>query len=311
MRQVINNIIITLLLLCSVAPVLAQKDMVMSQYLHNRYALNSAFAGNREVLSLYGGYRKKWAGFEGAPGTMLFSMHSPLKNEKVALGMEVFNQQYGVTKQTGFSFSYTYRIKMANKAKLAFSINGGGNFHSSNWSDVKTFEGGGDVIDDVFSVNESNFSPIVGFGTAWYSSKYFVGFSIPNFFYYNAYIDGGSSSLELNQANYLLTGGVLFDVSNALHFQPSMMLRYNPEQTTWLDVNASLIYNNALWLGVGYRTTNEITGMLAYQVSPQLRFSYSLDYSTGDISSHNNGTHEIAIQYDFGFKVKSSSPKFF
>jgi hypothetical protein len=39
-----------------------QKAMTLSQYMHNRFAINSAFAGSREVLSVFGSFRKQWAG---------------------------------------------------------------------------------------------------------------------------------------------------------------------------------------------------------------------------------------------------------
>ncbi|MBS2211667.1 type IX secretion system membrane protein PorP/SprF [Carboxylicivirga mesophila] len=311
MRKLTINLTLLVLMLLTVAPIMAQKDIVMSQYMHNRYALNTAFAGNREVLSLYGGYRKKWAGFEGAPGTMLFSMHSALKNENVALGFEVYNQQYGVNKETGFTFSYTYRIKLANHQKLAFSINGGGGFYNANWTDVATLGGASGQLDNVFANNESNFAPMIGFGAAWYSNRFFAGFSIPNFFYYDPYIEGGSNSFALNKADYLATAGYLFEMADRWHLQPSFMARINPEFGSSLDLNASVIYDNMIWVGAAYRTTKDIVAMLAYQVTPQLRFSYSLDYTTGEISSFNNGTHEIAIQYDFGYKVKTPNPKFF
>ncbi len=311
MRKQFFNYSTLMLMLLFVMPVTAQKDIVMSQYMHNRYALNTAFAGNREVLSLYGGYRKKWAGFEGAPATMLFSMHSALKNEQVALGFEVYNQQYGVSKETGFVAAYTYRLQLSNNQNLAFSVNGGGSFYNANWLDVATFDKVPAVPDVEFASNESNFSPTIGFGSAWYAKRFFVGFSIPNFFYFNPYTQGGTSRLALDKANYLLTGGYLFDLADKWHLQPSFMARLNPEFSSSVDVNATVIYDNLIWLGAAYRTTNDFVALIGYQVTPQFRFSYSLDYTTGKMSSFNNGTHEIAIQYDFGYKVKTPNPKFF
>ena len=309
MSKITKHLISSLLLFVFVISAYAQKDIVMSQYMHNRYALNTAFAGNREVLSMYGTYRKKWLDISGSPSSTLFSMHSPLKNEKVALGLEVYNQQYGVNGQTGFALSYTYRLKMSKERTLAFSINGGGGFYSANWTKVSTFEEG--QLDPVYASNESNFAPIIGFGSAWYSNQYFVGFSVPNLFNYDPYLEGGSNSFALDKANYLLTAGYLFDTSDKWHIQPSVMARYNPQLESFVDINATAIYNNMLWLGVGYRSSNDILAMVGYQINQQFRFSYSLDYTMGEISSFNNGTHEIAIQYDFGFKVKTPNPKFF
>jgi len=307
MKRTANKLVIVLLLLVSVAPLFAQKDIIMSQYMHNRYALNTAFAGNRDVLSLYGGFRQKWAGMEGAPQSMLFSAHSPLKKENVALGFELFNQTYGVNKQTGFTLSYTYRLKMAQNKTLAFSLNGGGNFYSADWNKVNSL----DATDPNFASSESNFSPTIGFGSAWYSKQFFVGFSVPNFFNYDPYTEGGTSSFALNKANYLVTGGYLFELAKKWHLQPSFMIRYNPEFDTTFDINATVIYNNMLWLGTGFRSTKDIVAMVGYQITPQLRFSYSYDYVSGDINTYNSGSHEIAIQYDFGFKVKTPNPKFF
>lgn len=309
MKQLIKPIVVALISFLSIVPVKAQKDIVMTQYMHNQYALNTAFAGNREVLSLFGSYRKKWAGIEGAPASMLFSMHSALKNDNVALGFEAYNQQYGVTKETGFAFSYTYRIKMSNRQKLAFSLNAGGGFHNSNWNDVVTMSG--QLPDDVFSTNESNFAPIVGFGSAWYSNHFFAGLSIPNFFHYDPYTEGGSSSVALDKANYIISAGYLHELSKKWHIQPSIMGRINPHFGSIVEINASLIYNNSLWFGAGYSTSKDAIAMLAYQITPQFRFSYNYGYTLGDIGSYNSGTHEVSIQYDFGYRVKTSSPKFF
>lgn len=304
-----KNIIIVFWLFVSVIPAFAQKDLVIGQYIHNRYALNTAFAGNREVLSLFGSYRKKWAGFNGSPNSQFFSAHTPLRNENIALGFELYNQNYGVSGQTGFVLSYTYRLQMSNNKKLAFSINGGGSSYSNNWSEVSVLNE--QVSDPQFAGNESSFAPVVGFGSAWYSEKFFLGLSVPNFFYYDSFVEGGESSFDLNKANYILTGGYLFSLAKRWHLQPSVMAHYNPSYELITDFSTTVIYNNMLWLGAGYRSTDDIVAMFGYQVTPQLRFSYSYDYNAGDISTYNNGTHEVAIQFDFGYKVKTPNPKFF
>ncbi len=309
MSKISKLLLSSLILFVFTLSAFAQKDIVMSQYMHNRYALNTAFAGNREVLSAYGTYRKKWLDISGSPSSTFFSIHSPLKNEKIALGVEVYNQQYAVNNQTGFVLSYTYRLRLTQERRLAFSINGGGDFYSANWTKVNTLDT--KVVDPVYTSNESNFTPILGFGSALYSKQFFVGFSIPNFYNYTPFMESGTNSFAPDKANYLLTGGYLFKVSNKWHLQPSFMARYNSQLDSFVDINATFIYNNMLWIGSGYRSTNDIVAMVGYQINQQLRFSYSLDYTMGEISSFNNGTHEIAIQYDFGFKVKTPNPKFF
>lgn len=286
----------------------AQKDLVMSQYMHNRYTINPAFAGNRETTTVYGSFRKKWVGINKSPNAQYFSGHAPLKNEQVALGLTIYNQQYAVTGQTGVSFSYTYRLPFANHQTLAFGLTGGATFRHSNWTDVELLDK--DNLDPEFSSNESNMAPSLGFGAAWYSNSYFAGFSIPDFFHYDAYLEE-TSSFSLDKANYLFTGGYLFELSDRWDVQPTFLARVNPSETTIVDMNATVIYDNIIWLGASYRTTKEFVALVGYQITPQLRFSYSFDYINNELASYNNGTHEIALQFDFGFKVNSPNPKFF
>ncbi|MCU4173724.1 PorP/SprF family type IX secretion system membrane protein [Carboxylicivirga sp. N1Y90] len=299
---------IVLFVLVGGVSAVAQKDLVMSQYMHNRYSVNSAFAGNREALSLNGTFRKKWMGINGSPSAQYFSVHSPLRNEKIALGLDVYNQQYGVTRQTGFSLSYTYRLKLDNDQILSFGLSGGMSFNASNWTDITTLDEF--VEDPEFQNNENVSSPLVGFGAAWYGKNFFAGVSAPNLFKYDI-SEGGSSEFAPGDVNYIVTGGYLFELSKQFDLQPTVLTRFNPAETTHVDLNATLIYSEMIWLGVSYRTTSDVVALLGYQVTPQLRFSYSFDYSLGEISAYNNGTHEIGIQFDFGYKIKTPNPKFF
>lgn len=305
-----KRIIVTTLICISFleVAVFAQKDLVMSQYMHNRYSINPAFAGNREALSLYGTFRKKWVGINGSPHAEYFSAHSPLKNDNVALGLEVYNQEYGVTRQTGFTASYTYRVKVNQHQRLSFGLSAGYATYGSNWTSVPTFDDS--VIDPSFSQNESAGSPLLGFGISWYSNQFFAGVSAPSLFYYNP-ADNANASFSPDKVNYIFTGGYLFNLSDLFDIQPSALARFNPNDETHVDLNSTFIYDKMIWLGVSYRTTEEIVGLLGYQVTPQMRLSYSFDYSTGEIGAYNSGTHEIAIQFDFGYKIKTPNPKFF
>lgn len=303
----ITQLILIFLTIPTVAA-FAQKDLVMSQYMHNRYAVNSAFAGNREAISLFGSYRQKWVGFNGAPSEQYLSGHAPLKNKKVALGFDVFNQEYGVTRQTGASLSYTYRVLMDDNKRLSFGLNAGFVNYNSNWTSVKTLD---PDLGNIFSSNESAGSPMVGLGIAWYNNHFFAGISVPNFIYF----DIGKSETEgfaPDKSNYIATAGYLFNLSEHFDIQPSVLTRYNPQFKPIIDANVTAIYNKMIWLGASFRNNKDIVGLIGYQITNQMRFAYSFDYSAGSyLKSYNNGTHEISIQFDFGYKISTPNPKFF
>ena len=298
--------VINILMFLAVALTSAQPEISMSQYMHNRYTINKAFAGAHGALSLYGSFRKKWAGINGSPSGQFFSANTPLKNETIALGLSLFNQQYAVSQHTGFSLSYTYRIKTDGHTWLGLALSGGGNFNSAKWNDVFVI----DENDESFNYNENSFNPIIGFGISMYSDKFFAGISIPSFFVQSEYAD--SLNFDMGKINYIATAGYVFRADEKWTIQPSFMAQYDGlMQGIYVDLNATVIYNNLLWAGISYRTTNDIVGLIGYQVTPQLRFAYSYNYSLGNIGPYNNGTHEVSIQFDFNFKIKTPNPKFF
>jgi hypothetical protein len=51
---------------------------------------------------------------------------------------------------------------------------------------------------------------------------------------------------------------------------------------------------------------------LSYQVTDQMRFGYSYDYTISELNTFSSGSHEIMISYDFRFKKDAIlSPRYF
>ncbi len=307
MRYVLN----IFLLLIIATSVFAQKEVVMSQYMYNKYNINPAFGGSHEVLSAFGSYRKQWLGFDKSPSGSLFTVHSPLKNDRVALGLQIFNESYAVSSNTGFNVSYTYRLFLRNDKILSFGLSGGLINYSSNWSEVvyadysEAYE-----LDNVFESTEQTSMPWLGFGAALYSHNYFAGFSVPGIMHYDSY-DTTNNSIDFAAIDYLLTGGYKYAFNQQFAMQPSFLLRVNPNDETFVDISVTGIYKDNFFIGATYRTTDEMIAIVGCNINQQLRCTYSLDYNLGGLGTYNNGTHEISLQYDFGFKVKTANPKYF
>ena len=272
------------------------------------YAIRSYYAGNREALSLFGGYRKKWAGLNGAPSSQFFSSHVPLPNDNVAVGFSLFNSSVSVVNQSGASFSYAYRLKMDKNTKLAFALSAGADFYALNWTQVNTLDE--THIDPEFASNETGINPILGFGSALYSHQFFLGFSIPNFFFFDTY-GQKEGTFNIGKANYLLNAGYMYEISELWKVQPSALVAMNFDDATNFEMSATVVYNDQIWIGGSYRTTQDAVALLGYQINPQLRFTYSFDFTMTEVSSYNSGTHELSLQFDFGYKLPSSNPKFF
>ena len=301
-----KQFLIALLFFGFAATVSAQNDFLVTQYLYNRFAINPAFAGSRDGISLFGSYRQQWQGLSGAPTSQLFTAHAPLHNDHMALGISGYNQKFMIAGNSGVSLTYAYRMRTSDYSWLSFAVSPGISFKSSDWSEISTIEPG----DEVFAHNERINTPILGFGAAWYGSRFFTGFSIPSFFYNNSF-ENEDTEFSLSDATYCFTAGYLFRLGGNWDLQPSVFARYNDALEDITDVNATLIYANRVLLGLSYRTTEEVAVTASFQVDQRLRLAYSFDYSIGKIGTYNKGSHEISIQYDFVFRSGSVSPKFY
>ena len=81
----------------------AQQLPQFTQYMYNTISINPAYAGSRETLSIVGLHRSQWVGLEGGPTTQTLSIHTPLRNERVGLGLSFINDELGYE-----NFSYLY-----------------------------------------------------------------------------------------------------------------------------------------------------------------------------------------------------------
>src|SRR5690606_33138222 len=107
MRHLVTYILLLLALTSE-----AQHSPLISQYMLNGLVINPGYTGSREVFTANALYRNQWVGFDGAPVTQVVSVHAPLKNKSIALGILFKNEKVGVSNTTGITGNVAYRIFM-------------------------------------------------------------------------------------------------------------------------------------------------------------------------------------------------------
>ena len=70
-------------------PICRSGSLALDQHQLNGLAINPAYAGSQDALNVGIHSRVQWTGFDGAPRTTTLSVHTPLKNKKVNLGLVV------------------------------------------------------------------------------------------------------------------------------------------------------------------------------------------------------------------------------
>ena len=287
----------------------AQNYPVYSQYLLDGLVINPAYTGTREVLTASLSLRRKSINTEGFPLMGTFSLHSPLKNDRIALGLMSHFQTYGVTSKASVFAQYAFHIK-TNRGRWSLGIKAGADMVNNNYSGVSTVE-----PDPAFTEGVSSYTlPNVGAGVYYNSDVFFAGLAVPEMFSYRENSSSNGYEVYHDYGNYyfLATAGGLLSFTDGLLFKPSVLARYSPENPLMMDINGNFIIADMLWLGGSWRLGEEvIVGILEVQLSQQLKMGYSYDFNLGEISTFVGGTHEVALRYEFGKTVSASNPRYF
>lgn len=294
-----RNVILSILGFLFCTTLLAQHNVLFSQYMFNGLLINPAYAGSNEVMNLTAVDRMQWAGFDGAPKTLSFSMHSPLKNKKLNLGLSFVNDQLGITNQNKISGIYTYRI-FFRRSSLAFGLQAGLNMVRNNWNKIQTTTAGDQVFTGGYS--QQNIAES-GFGIYYRSSKFFAGLSSPDLI----------SLTLISGKTYkpaMFTAGYLISLSENLKLKPSMLIKYIRNSPTEYDINMNVYFKN-FGLGASYRTNDAMVFLLEYNINMQFSAGYSYDLTTSKLGTFVRGSHEIMLKYEFGYKVNPQSPRYF
>jgi type IX secretion system PorP/SprF family membrane protein len=290
----------------------AQQDAMYSQYMFNTLAINPAYAGSRNVLSATALFRSQWSGIKGAPKTGTFTIDAALREKKIGLGLQLFNDKLGITQTTGAVVSYAYRLRMEN-GTLAFGLQASGSQYRADFASAVLSPDGG--IDPSFANNVNKF--LLNFGTGIYynSDRFYIGLSAPQLLANK--LNNNTTALEnapsaTRQLHLFLAAGYVFPLSEEFKLKPSVLFKGVKGAPLEGDFNATLWIKDVIGLGAQYRTNADISGMFELQVSPQIRVGYAYDHSITPLRNYNSGGHEIMLRYEFGFEPnKVLSPRYF
>ncbi len=291
----------------------AQQDPMYTQYMFNTQTINPAYAGTWESIGFMVLARQQWTGLEGTPKTYSFSMQAPLKNEKVALGLNVINDKIGLEKRLYIFGDYSYLARVNEKINLRLGLKGGFTNYSNDLNAYQTFSSGDPAFQGVI---DKKFMPNFGVGAFLYGEKYYMGLSVPKIINNVFNNDLHNYSVESEIRHYYFMAGLVFDLGENLKFKPTMLTKATFTSETGapvqLDLTANFLIKDQFWLGAMYRTGDSFGFIAQWIFDKKLRIGYAVDYTTTNLGNVSNGSHEIMISYELKFlKEKFVSPRYF
>lgn len=309
MKLIIKHYIVALALLsCTVG--IAQQLPQFTQYMYNTVSINPAYAGSRETLSVVALHRSQWVGFDGGPITQTLSVNSPLRNEKIGLGMSFINDKLGDERFSYLYGDFSYTINTGDNTKLAFGFKAG--FTSYSLDRQALDPGAQDP--NIYGV-EDRWSPNIGAGLYWHSQMWYLGLSAPRILNTDYAKDSNNADVAaLERISYYFTGGYVFTLSENTKLKPAFLVKATNGAPLSYDLTANFLFYEKFWLGAGYRineNTSALGGLADFQVSKQIRIGYAYEYPLSELNDYTGGTHEILIMFEL-FKAKRiKSPRYF
>lgn len=300
--------ILFLFVILGVSHVEAQQDAQFTQYMYNTINVNPAYAGSRGVISLFGLYRAQWVGLEGAPTSKAASIHTPINNSNVGLGVSIIQDEIGPSDNSTISADFSYTLNTSENYKLSFGLKGTASLFNVDYTKLNRY----DLNDPRFQNNIDNqFSPNIGAGVYYHSDKLYTGVSVP-FILETKHFDDNASSVAKDALHYYFIGGYVFDLSETTKFKPAFLAKSVKGAPLQLDLTANFMFNDKFVVGGAWRWSAAMSGLVGFQVNENWFIGYTYDTDTTKLANYNSGSHEFFLRYEFkGKQEKIVSPRFF
>lgn len=306
--------IVPLILILGCGSIKAQQDPMYTHYMYNTLVVNPGYAGSRDALTITALHRSQWVDYKGAPVVQTLTMHSPLRNEHVGIGLSISNDKIGPTNNTSAVIDFAYIMKLSKKSKLALGISAGADMFKANLGAVLLDQ----QSDPSFQNNVNNrITPNFGFGAYYSRNRFYAGLSIPKILQ-NNYSDlnqtAGNVLAGQEQRHYFFIAGAMIKMSDVLEFKPTTLVKATAGSPLQADVTASFLIASKVLVGAMYRTGDAVGLLVGLDITQQFHVGYSYDYSYGLTNfKYHQGSHEIMLRYDFIFSSKKQihTPRYF
>ncbi len=303
MKKIILSIIGLLYL--SIGHIQAQQLPHYTQYMYNMNILNPAYAGSKgpEVISFGTLYRSQWYSASGGPKTLTANVHGAF-NENNGVGLSFIDDKYGPIKQSMVTADYSHTLHFG-KTNLAFGLKAG----------INMFRVGNNYYiaqpnDPVLSNSLSDTRLNLGAGLFYYSDKYYLSVSVPNFVPNK--FNNGNGYQATDQVHLFIAGGYVFDLSEDFKLKPHFLLFNSINQSIQADLNLNMLYDNRFELGLSYRLNDAVSGLFNIRLFDSLRVGYAYDIHLSDIAYYSPTSQEFFLNYDWSLSKKVMlSPRYF
>jgi len=273
----------------------AQQYGLYSQYIFNLYAINPAYAGARDALSVNGTYRAQWVGIEGAPRTSNFNIHSPLKSDQMALGLQFQQDQIGARNASFLGMSYAYRLRLdeAGDRKIAMALQAGVINYQFDWFALE-YRNPDDPM--AFSIDANFWIPNIDFGLMYLAPRGYIGVSAMGMQRSRLHTLSADDARLSTFVNAM--AGHIFSLGQNTALKAHGLLRHELNGPVQAEAGLAAGLYDRLWIGALYRQQFGFVYHLQVMAAKGLVIGYAFDWATNGLKVGADGSHELYIGID-------------
>ena len=295
-------ILLSVAMICKLS---AQNKFSMSQYMLHHAFVNVAAIGNQETVNAALFHRSQWVGLDGAPTSQGLNVNLPFKAARHTLGLTVMHDKIGATDNSEVSLGYAYKARLSSKTSLLLGLGATLDILKSNYSKLYA----NDNTDPSLGKNANSLLPNFKYGMYLTSGKFYAGIAIPNLLENKIVTNGkGATKFNVDALHYYLQAGYLFTISKNTQLGASTLIKEVSGAPLQADLNLQFIFSEKFGVGVSYRTSKDIVGLVNYQITPMFKVSYSYDYGFSNLAKYNTGSHEIMLIFNRVTNKKAIRP---
>lgn len=284
----------------------AQQDPMYTHYMYNTLAINPAYAGSRDALSLTALGRFQWVGMTGAPMSQTFQAHSPIYGGLCA-GLSINNDRIGPVSNTNLNFDLAYHFRFGQHSRLALGMRYSFSVFNNFLNNLITDQPSDPTFANNYNITFGN----VGAGIYYQHTKFYVGFSIPNIIEHRI---NNVSGIPTENRHYYVIAGSYLKVARTVDLKPTGLLKIVQGAPVQVDLTLEAIFSKKLSVGVFGRLFDGAGILLGYNIMPNFKIGYSFDWSFTDLMrAGQGGSHELMLRYDlkWGKYSKVNNPRYF
>ncbi len=315
---------------------MAQQRPQYTQYVLDPILVNPAVSGIENYTDVKAGYRSQWTGLLGAPVTSYFTVSTPIGKDFIegdatqspangenplgrsfvetymaaephhGIGLTAVTDKAGPIRQTNIDLTYAYHLGISPTLNLAAGVSAGISNYTLNTAEITT-----EFSDPAINGgNYNQFKPDIGVGVWAYSSTYFIGASVQQLLPQT--ISFSSNSIY-NQGktvpHFFFTAGYKVFLNDDITLLPSAMVKVVDPVPVSFDANVKLAFRDHFWIGGAYRENDAVAAMIGFNLGSFISLGYSYDYTTSNLNTVSNGTHEIVLGIFLNNRYKVTCPQ--